>query len=163
MIEFRSVKPSRREICRAGALGAMAAGLGACDLGSTTPGASAAGGHAVPDSVLASAAYALTMASFLPHVGSRFHLAGGGGARAELTLVRVTDLGAGARTQAGHGECFALSFDAAAGSDADAGAGSALDQDTYTASHAALGAFPLFVVPGRSDSGAVYSAVFNRV
>jgi uncharacterized protein DUF6916 len=49
--------------------------------------------------------------------------------------------------------CFSLRFQ---------GSGEALPQGTYTLHHDAIGSFPLFIVPGRSETGAsTYTAIFN--
>ena len=145
------MQPSRRDICRAGVAGVFAVGL-ACEGGAqprTVP-----GGVSLPDSALGARAYALSLATFSPLVGTRFQLSGGD-ARAELTLTRATDLGIAGRPVVDKAECFELTFEGTAGA--------FLGQDTYVVSHAVLGSFPMFIVPGRTSSPQTYSALFNRV
>ena len=69
----------------------------------------------------------------------------------EVTLLQVKDM-----TAAPGGECFSLLF---------RGGGQALEQNTYTVEHPALGTFKLFLVPvGTDDNGAQgYLATINRL
>ncbi len=113
------------------------------------------GGASLPDSALGTPAYALSLATFSPLVGSRFQLAGGADAHAALMLTRATDLGIAGRPVVDKAECFELIFEGAGGA--------FLAQDTYVVSHAVLGSFPMFIVPGRTSSPQTYSALFNRV
>jgi hypothetical protein len=145
---------SRRDLCRAGVWGAVTIGLGACDGHPPVQ----MGGPQIPASVVAGPPYALSLRDFEPHVGTRFDLAGADGARTSVTLVRATDLGIAGRPVVDKAECFVLAFEA------QAAAGGRLGQDTYTASHAVLGSFPIFIVPGdASSTRQTCSALFNRV
>jgi Domain of unknown function (DUF6916) len=78
---------------------------------------------------------------------------------ATLKLVEVNDLTPteSRRSAAATGrECFAVLFKGAGNT--------ALRQETYTVSHAALGKFEMFVVPiGHKRDGRYYEAVFNRL
>jgi hypothetical protein len=90
----------------------------------------------------------LSHAAFAPLVETPFQL--GDGALA-LTLVEVSPLRVSARS-----ESFALVFcdPARAG----------LPQGEYQLAHAALGQFPLFIVPiGEDARGLLYEATFNRL
>jgi hypothetical protein len=149
------MNPTRRDIFRAGALGVVAAGFGACD-GAASKTSVEMGGRQIPEATIASESYGFSLATFSPHVGSRFQLADANGARADLTLVAATNLGIAGRPVVDKAECFALAFEAADHA--------VLGQNTYLASHTALGSFPLFVVPGApSSTGQRYSALFNRL
>jgi hypothetical protein len=152
------MQPSRRDIFRAGVAGAVAVGFGACDGTSGSPVSTSAG--QIPAAALVGAPYSYSLATFSPHVGSRFELTDGAGARASMTLVRATDVGIAGRPVVDKAECFALAFEGEGGS--------TLGQDTYETTHAVLGSFPLFIVPGAapasgSSARQTYSAVFNRI
>ena len=83
-----------------------------------------------------------TEATFRPHIGERFTVAGQ--AVRTLTLADVRTRG---------DRAFSLYFSGSEG----------LAQGTYPLRHATLGRFDLFVVPGQVDAGASsYEAAFNH-
>jgi hypothetical protein len=88
--------------------------------------------------------------TYVPLVGSSFDIERPGGEHVAVELVDATSLPSS-------GECFSLLFRAPTGV--------ALDQRTYRVEHAALGEFPLFLVPlGPGDNGAhQFEAVINRL
>jgi hypothetical protein len=100
-----------------------------------------------------------THETFAPYLNSIFRLARGKAILFDATLVEVFDYQAQARSRkvrTHDGECFALTF--------RAGAGDTVSQGKYKFSHAALGRFSLFIVPGApSADGAIYTAVINHL
>jgi hypothetical protein len=108
---------------------------------------------------------AMSAEKFEPLIGDKFAVTASNGARYSWTLVSVTagtPLAAAATGM--HAETkiamssqpsvksFTLRF---------RGSGDPLTQDTYTVQHSALGAFPLFLVPGGPEANPpMYSAVF---
>lgn len=83
-----------------------------------------------------------TADTFRPHVRSRFRLTSAGTKPFDVLLVQVTSGAPDGRTDA-----FSLLFGPAA---------AGLGQATYAVEHAALGSFPLFLVPaGARDLAAV--------
>ncbi|HEX4334298.1 MAG TPA: hypothetical protein VH062_00205 [Polyangiaceae bacterium] len=147
------MNPTRREVFQAGVAGAVTFVLGGCN----ADGAALAGPGVtpLPKEATGTAAETLSLATFTPRIGSRFVFADALGARTSMTLLSATDLGIGDRPVLDQGECFALSF----ATDAEA----PLGQDTYLASHAVLGEFPLFLVPGALAPRRTYSAIINRL
>jgi len=145
---------TRREVFQAGIVGAVAFLLGGCD-GERTLGGEPGAGTPLPREATGTASSTLSLAKFAPRVGSRFVFADATGARTSMTLVSATDLGIGDRPIVDQGECFALAF--------AADDNTALDQDTYVASHDVLGQFPLFIVPGAVSPRRTYSAIVNRL
>jgi hypothetical protein len=101
--------------------------------------------------------------TFAPYLNSTFRLSRGKGIAFDATLVEVSDLRAKSqvtarslKSQARDGECFALTF--------RAGARDTVSQGTCKLSHAALGRFSLFVVPGApSADGVTYAAIINHL
>lgn len=91
-----------------------------------------------------------TKATFKSYLNSIFQLLTFTGI-VEVTLLQVDDLPA-----AKGGECFSLLF---------RGGGRALQQDTYTLVHPALGTFQLMLVPAGSDNNGAqgYLATINRL
>ncbi|MEP6653660.1 MAG: hypothetical protein ABJA82_09895 [Myxococcales bacterium] len=147
---------SRRDAFRASLAGVTAAALGAA-CGDTKPSVEA-NGRVIPREAIDGEAYSLSLRRFTPHVGSTFHFAGADGESVELTLTSATDLGLVGRPIVDKAECFSLSF-----APTRALTAGGLAQDTYTVSHAALGKFPLFIVPGAKAGTPSYTALFNRV
>jgi hypothetical protein len=148
------MNPTRRDMCQAGILGAVALVLGGCNDG--TSGARIGGtAEQIPPEATGGEPYALSLSAFSPQVGTRFLVADANGAQTALTLVSAVDLGISDRPVADRGECFVLAF--------ESHGAPALEQNTYAASHALLGTFPLFIVPGAQSSRQTYSAVFNRI
>jgi hypothetical protein len=153
---------SRRTFLRAGTVSALLAGLNLSPANlvfgqSKSPGA---GGFAIPYEAKTEPTFYLTRQSFVPYVGSPFRLATRAkGVVFDATLVSVFDFQEQARarkTKTHGGECFALTF--------RAGERETVSQGTYKFSHAALGRFSLFVVPGKSDAdGTIYEAVINHL
>jgi hypothetical protein len=93
-----------------------------------------------------------TKATFVSYIDSVFVFRAPGVRKdIEVTLMQVSDM-----TAAPAGECFSLLF---------RGGGPALQQNTYTVEHPALGTFKLFLVPvGTDDNGAQgYLATINRL
>ncbi|HEY5885875.1 MAG TPA: hypothetical protein VIT88_14390 [Pyrinomonadaceae bacterium] len=92
--------------------------------------------------------------TFRSYVNSDFRIANGRG-ETWLRLVLVEDFPAEQALTAPD-ECFRLLFSGALES--------SLEQGTYQFKHSALGAFPLFIVPGTPAVGKRrYEAVFNRL
>jgi hypothetical protein len=153
---------SRRNFLRAGTVSALLAGLNLSPaklvFGQTKP--RAVGGFAVPYEAKTDATFYFTRETFTPYIGSTFRLATRAkGVVFDATLVSVFDYRAQAlarKTKTHGGECFSLSF--------RAGERETVSQGTYKFSHAALGRFSLFVVPGKSGAdGTTYEAVFNHI
>jgi len=138
---------SRRKFLKAGVLAAMFAALPLKDvLGISWKDRLTAGPFAYQDDVLAN----YTKATFVYYLNSVFQLHTVYGVVA-VTLTKVDDLAA-----ASGGECFSLLF---------RGGSRAVPQGTYAIEHAALGSFPLFLVPAGTDSNGAqsYLATINRL
>jgi hypothetical protein len=153
---------TRRNFLRAGTVSALLAGLNLSPaklaFGQTK--SQVAGGFAVPYEAKTDPAFYFTRESFAPYVGSTFRLTTRAkGVAYDATLVSVFDYQAQARARKNKthgGESFALTF--------RAGERETVSQGTYKLSHAALGHFSLFVVPGKSDAGGTsYEAVINHL
>jgi hypothetical protein len=157
---------SRRKFLRAGVVSALLAGL---ELNPAKlvfaqqkrlPGA---GGFVVPYEAKIAPMFYFTHETFAPYLNSAFHLSRGKGISFDATLIEVFDLQAKSQAKARafksavlEGECFELTF--------RAGPRDTLSQGTFKFSHAALGRFSLFVVPGApSANGMTYTAVINRI
>ena len=134
---------SRRTFMRAGTLAALFAGVPLATvnvLGQRI--------HPSPDESPVDQAQAndplsnYTKATFVSYINSVFVFRPHGLRKdIEVTLMQVRDM-----TAAPGGECFSLLF---------RGGGQALEQNTYTVEHPALGTFKLFLVPvGTDDNGA---------
>lgn len=160
---------SRRKFLRAGAVSALLAGL---ELNPAKlvfgqqqqEGASAArGGFSIPYEAKTEAAFYFTHETFAPYLNSTFRLSRGKGIAFDATLVSVSDISAKSqaharafRSQPRAGECFELTF--------RAGERDTVSQGMLKMSHAALGRFALFVVPGESTAdGTTYTAVVNHI
>ena len=89
-------------------------------------------------------------ATFVSYVNSTFQIQAASGA-VDATLVSVSDMPAPTG-----GECFALLF---------VGGSTALQQNTYSVVHSALGTFQLFLVPAGADSNGAQQcrATINRL
>lgn len=119
--------------------------------------------HILPQAGLAAASMASwTQSWFAAHVGDSFTVNYGFLGRMNLKLVRVEQgiTSVARRSQgtvnASQGECYLLVFQSPNGS--------ALTQNTYRFAHPQLGAFSLFVVPGKADQNAqTYTAVYNSI
>ena len=153
---------SRRNFLRAGTVSALLAGLNLSParlvFGQTK--SRGAGGFAVPYEAKTEPTFYFTRETFAPYVGSTFRLATRAkGVAFNATLVSVIDYQAQARARKAKthgGECFGLTF--------RAGERETVSQGTYKFSHAALGSFSLFVVPGKSEAdGTIYEAVINHL
>lgn len=104
--------------------------------------------------MLASSLDYYNKSTFEAYVNSDFRIFSHGRRETWLRLVLVEDFPTRESITAPN-ECFRLLFSGAAES--------ALSQGTYSFDHAALGSFPLFIVPGKPLDGRVhYEAVFNR-
>lgn len=95
----------------------------------------------------------LLRSSFAPRVGDTF-LVRAGALPVALRLTGVRELGQAQPTSAEHS--FAVAFSGPAEQP--------LAQGTYEFTHARMGSFALFIVPGAAGQGArSYEAVFNRL
>jgi hypothetical protein len=153
---------SRRKFLRAGAVSALFAGLnlGLAKLAFGQTKSRGAGGFAVPYDAKTEPMFYFTRETFAPYLNSTFRLSTRAkGVTFDATLVSIFDYQAQARARKAKthaGECFALTF--------RAGERDTVSQGTYKFSHAALGRFSLFVVPGRQEAGgATYEAVINHL
>jgi hypothetical protein len=158
---------SRRKFLRAGAVSALLAGL---ELSPSKlvfaqqkqlPGA---GGFVVPYEAKTEPMFYFTHETFAPYLNSTFRLSRGKGITFDATLVEVSDLRAKSqasarslKSKAREGDCFSLTF--------RAGERDTISQGTCKLSHAALGRFSLFVVPGGEPSadGVTYTAIINHL
>ena len=92
--------------------------------------------------------------AFAAYLNSDFRITNYGSGKTWVRLILVEDFPTSEALTAPD-ECFRLLFVAAAET--------SLPQGTYSFDHAALGSFPLFIVPGKPLDGKVhYEAVFNR-
>lgn len=153
---------SRRNFLRAGTVSALLAGLNLSPanlvFGQTK--SRGASGFAVPYEAKTEPMFYFTRETFAPYLNSTFRLATRAKTSFDATLVSVFDhqaLALKRKTKTHAGECFSLTF--------RAGARDTVSQGTYKFSHAALGRFSLFVVPGESDSdgATTYEAVINHL
>ncbi|MCA1633542.1 MAG: hypothetical protein LC802_07450 [Acidobacteria bacterium] len=152
---------TRRNFLRAGTVSALLAGLNLSParrvFGQTK--SRGGGGFAIPYEAKIDPAFYFTRETFAPYVGSSFRLTTRAkGAAFDMTLVSVFDFQAQARARKSKthgGECFSLTF--------RAGERDTVSQGTYKFSHAALGRFSLFVVPGKADGATTYEAVINHL
>jgi len=145
---------SRRTFMRAGTLAALFAGVPLATVNvlgqriHASPDESPVDQAARPNDPLAN----YTKATFVSYINSVFVFRAPAVRKdIEVTLLQVKDM-----TAAPGGECFSLLF---------RGGGQALEQNTYTVEHPALGTFKLFLVPvGTGDNGAQgYLATINRL
>lgn len=153
---------SRRNFLRAGTVSALLAGLNLSPanlvFGQTK--SRGKGEFAVPYEAKTEPTFYFTHETFAPYLNSTFRLSTRAkGVAFDATLVAIFDFQAQARARKAKthgGECFALTF--------RAGERDTVSQGTYKFSHAALGRFSLFVVPGSTDNGATtYEAVINHL
>ena len=155
---------SRRNFLRAGCVSALLAGL------ELSPAKlvfaqqkRGQGGFAIPYEAKTQSAFYFTHETFAPYLNSTFRLSRGKGIGFDATLVEVSDLRAQSQAKARalksevrEGACFALTF--------RAGASDTISQGTCKLSHAALGSFSLFVVPGEPTAdGETYTAIINHI
>jgi hypothetical protein len=155
---------SRRKFLRAGVVSALLAGLDLSPaklvFGQTKR---SVGGFAVPYEAKTDAVFYFTHETFAPYLNSTFRFSRGKGAAFDATLVAVSDNSAKSqaharafKSQPREGECFELTF--------RAGERDTLSQGMLKMSHAALGRFSLFVVPGESTAdGTTYTAIINHL
>lgn len=103
----------------------------------------------------------LTRQSFEPYLREKFSVSLAGKSLGRLTLIEVKDLTSATTALAARGalsqrrslSSFALRFQ---------GSGGQLPQDTYTLSQAALGSFPLLLVPAAPGANPrTYTAIFT--
>ncbi len=140
---------SRRKFLKAGILTSIVAGT-TTNLTAPAVGRPRAGR---PDSLsVASSLDYYNKATFQSYINSEFRIYSNGRSETWVRLVLVEDFPASEATAPD--ECFRLLFSAAAET--------SLPQGTYYVDHAALGTFPLFVVPHDVDGQRQYEAVFNR-
>lgn len=141
---------SRRKFLQAGSIAAIAAGIPLKVLASESSSAKSKLFPGLASSPLRS----MDSELFSRYLNTQFTLRRGQ-AEAKFTLVEVRHWTARASKKAPEGrECFSLIFEKAGKE--------RLPQDTYTATHSALGEFPLFVVPaGKTQKK--YEALFNRL
>jgi len=142
---------SRRKFLQAGAVAAIAAGIPVKVLASEQSSA-----HSTLFSGLASSPLRPSMDSelFSRYLNTQFTLRHGE-KEARFTLVEVHHWASRGSKKSPNGrECFSLFFDRSSSE--------RLPQGTYTATHAALGEFPLFVVPA-GNKQKKYEALFNRM
>ncbi|MDQ5844712.1 MAG: hypothetical protein M3539_05385 [Acidobacteriota bacterium] len=92
-------------------------------------------------------------ATFQSYINSDFRIYADGRYQTDVRLVLVEDL-PGHEALTAPDECFRLLFSGPAKN--------SLPQGTYDLRHAALGTFPLFIVPMRVDGNRSYEAIFNR-
>jgi hypothetical protein len=128
---------SRRKFLRAGVVSALLAGLElnpAKLVFAQQKRLPGAGGFVVPYEAKTEPMFYFTHETFVPYLNSAFRLSRGKGLAFDATLIEVFDLQAKSQAKA---RAF---------------------------SHAALGRFSLFVVPGApSANGMTYTAVINRI
>jgi hypothetical protein len=103
--------------------------------------------------------YLLTEAAYKAQLNTTFSVSAGTSDRVRIKLIEVSDIRSATvkKSPAMRGrECFSAIF---------LGPRSApLEQHTYTAEHAALGKFPVLIVPvGESEQGLLYEALYNRL
>lgn len=158
---------SRRSFLRAGSISALFAGLnlGAARhvFGRQKGAAVGKGSVAVPYEAKTDPAFYFTLDTFSPYINSTFRISRGKGIAFDAVLIAVTDLSAQSqakarafKSQALSGQCFSLTF--------RAGENDTVSQGTFKFSHAALGRFSLFAVPGESSSqGTHYGIVINHI
>lgn len=142
---------SRRKFLKAGTLVAISAGIPIKVLASNSAGANSKIFSGSAGSTLRSC---LDSEMFSRYVNTQFTLRGEQ-TEAKFILREVRHWTSCGSKQSPDGkECFSLIFEKT-GNDR-------LPQNTYTASHAALGEFPLFVIPaGKAEKK--YEALFNRL
>jgi hypothetical protein len=93
----------------------------------------------------------LTLDTFAPRIGERFHISAGEGSTIDTTLIEATPLGVSAR---GGRQPFSIIF---LGPPSPVWA-----QRIYRVEHDALGSCDLFLVPiGPRDGGMQYQAIFT--
>jgi hypothetical protein len=148
---------------RAGTVSALLAGLNLNPVrlvfGQQKTSPAGKGSFAIPYEAKTDPAFYFSRDTFAPYLGSTFRISRAKGDAFDATLVEVFDYQAKARAakvKTHDGECFALIF--------RAGERDTVSQGTYKFSHAALGRFSLFVVPGKSSAeGTTYGAVINHL
>jgi hypothetical protein len=97
-----------------------------------------------------------TKATFEANLNTVFRINAGASKAVELTLVEVSDIGPVPDQAVPGRESFVLRFSGPLDR--------SLSQSTYHVDHDALGAFDLFIVPGRKDKRrSYYHAVINRL
>ncbi len=143
---------SRRNFLRVGTMCALGVGVPAAV-------ASAIVAKAMPATGLSGSASldSYTKESFAPYLKTKFRVLGSQLKNLEVTLDKITDIKATARTpgrMAGK-ESFSLLF-------IDAGA-NRLTQDTYTIEHDKAGTFTLFLVPVERHDDGHYQAIITRM
>ena len=154
---------SRRRFCACAALGGLYLGVAGCGSDkrrSAQPGQGLP--FEIPSEALTSVEYGLTMDRFREQIGTTFTLLAPSAGSLDLTLAAVNDLGPAITQPFARGQAFNCHFSPSGGA--------TLPQDTYQMNHAALGAFPIFLVPLTAPdqtTGAAlpteYVASFNRV
>jgi hypothetical protein len=142
---------SRRKFLQAGSIAAIAAGIPLKVLARESLSANSKLFPGLASSRLSSS---MDSELFSRYLNTQFTLRRGQ-AEAKFTLVEVHHWAArGSKKSPDGRECFSLIFENAGNE--------RLPQDTYTATHSALGEFPLFVVPaGKTQKK--YEALFNRL
>jgi hypothetical protein len=153
---------SRRNFLRAGTVSALLAGLNLSPTGLVfgQTKSRVEGGFAIPYEAKTDSMFYFTRETFAPYLNSTFQLTTRTkGVVFAATLVGIFDYQAQARARKSKthgGECFSLTF--------RAGERETVSQGAYKFSHAALGRFSLFVVPGKADDGSTtYEAVINHL
>ncbi|MDQ3919755.1 MAG: hypothetical protein M3348_14910 [Acidobacteriota bacterium] len=158
---------SRRSFLRVGSISALLAGmnLSAARLvfGQSKGETSGRGLAAVPYEAKAEPAFYFTPDTFSQYLNSTFRVSRGKGVAFDATLIAVSDLRVKSQAKAREfkskvydGQCFSLTF--------RAGETDTVSQGTLKFSHAALGRFSLFVVPGASSAeGTNYGAIVNHI
>jgi hypothetical protein len=116
-------------------------------------------GTPIPKEALKDPLYAITRATFLNNLDTKFSFSLGSVFLADLVLIGVQDLNPPYVKSDGTGnrDCFALVFQGPSRLP--------LRQGTYIVSHKTLGTFSLFVVPGNraAKPGPNYVALINRM
>lgn len=142
---------SRRKFLQAGSIAAIAAGIPLKVLASES---SSANSKLFPGLASSPPRSSMDSELFSRYLNTQFTLRRGQ-AKAKFTLVEVRHWTSRDSKKSLDGkECFSLIFDRSGNEH--------LPQGTYTAAHAALGEFPLFVVPaGKTQKK--YEALFNRL
>lgn len=144
---------SRRKFVKTATLVAISAGIPLKVLASNSSSANAKISHSLSGSTGAQSS--LDSETFSRYLNTQFTLRHEQ-TEAKFTLREVRHwTSSGSKKSAQGRECFSLIFDNAGKE--------RLPQETYTASHSALGEFPLFVVPPAGNSQKKYEALFNRL